>query len=77
MTALLCNSGSSKWRLVIRKNSVRQWSSSYLGKLHNHWTTKGSDQDHGKEAQHPSNLEASVNHVDLRDTLHKMGNVQH
>ena len=36
-----------------------------------------ADQDHGKEAQHLSNLEVSANDVDLRDTLHKMGNAQH
>ena len=36
-----------------------------------------ADQDHGKEAQHLSNLEASANDVGLRDTQHKMGNAQH
>ena len=36
-----------------------------------------ADQDHRKEAQHLSNLEASANNVDLRDTQHKMGNAQH
>ena len=36
-----------------------------------------ADQGHGKEAQHLSNLEASANDVDLRDTQHKMGNAQH
>ena len=36
-----------------------------------------ADQDHGKEAQHPSNQEVSANDVDLRDTQHQMGNAQH
>ena len=40
-------------------------------------TEAEADQDHGKEAQHLSNLEASANDVDLRDTQHKMGNAQH
>ena len=36
-----------------------------------------ADQDHGEEAQHLSNLEASANDAALRDTQHKMGNAQH